>query len=200
MFKKFIVAAATAIVISACGNEVPEVKNPVPVGDQTEVGTESATPVENLKTKAVDQNDFHGQAKSSLAFLQEELNKATGKVPGIGKTTVLLDDNLTMIVRNELDGKIEETKANLKSLNADPKSLEVFPEGVKGEYPGFRMFVQKGKPQVEVTVNGKTNRQDYLEFFLAERSSVERVLSGLMQAVRSAQGNGIPAEAANSAK
>lgn len=200
MFRKFIIAAATAILISACGSEVPEVKNPVPVGDQTEVGTESATPVDNLKTKAVDQNDFHGQAKSSLAFLQEELNKATGKVPGIGKITVLLDDNLTMIVRNELDGKIEETKANLKSLNADPKSLEVFPEGVKGEYPGFRMFIQKGKPEVEVTVNGKTKSQDYLEFFLSERSSVERVLSGLMQAVRSAQGSGIPAEAAKSVK
>ncbi len=192
MFEKLIFAVGLALVFSACGNEVPEAKNPIPVGDQTTVGTEDSIATENLKAKGVSEDDLHGQAKSSLAFLQDELNKASGTVPGIGQATVLLDDNLMMIIRNEKDGKLEETKVNLKNLNPDPKSLQVFLEGTKSEFPGFRMFTLEEKPTVEVSSGGSSSRQNYIEFFLSNRSAVERALSGLMQAVRSAQGSGLP--------
>ncbi len=192
MFRNFILATAVIAVIFACGSDIPEEKNPVAVGDQTGIGSNSSRATDNLRESSVGEGDLYGQAKASLSYLQAELNNASGIVPGVGTVAVFIDDNLNLIMRNNAEGGIVETKVNLKSLNPDPKSLEIYPEGDKGSYPGFRMFTQNGKSVVEITKGGKTTRQDYLEIFLAERSSVERVISGLVQAVRSAQGAGIP--------
>ena len=178
--------AVIAAFFAACGSEVPDLKNPAPVTDRN-VGNVEGAGTDNLKAKAVGENDFYGQAKWALGALQEEYNQASGKVPGVGKVSVMVDENFTMIIRNDNGGQIEETKVNLNSLNDDLKSLEIYPEGVKTEFPGFRIPVLKGKPAVEVNKNGKMEKQDYLEIFLSERKSVERVISGLRQAMQSAQ-------------
>jgi hypothetical protein len=188
MFKKFIFSLLVCSVLAACGSDPTDMGSLEPVGTRPKM-QEGAKPTDALSSVAVHDTDLYGKVKWCLQALQEEYDKANGKVPGIGKVTVLLDQNLMLVIRNEADGGVIEKKVNMKDLEADPKTYEFIVDGVSGDFPGVKIPVIVGKPKVEITKNGgSSEKADKLEIILADRDSVERFLTSFLQAVQILQG------------
>ncbi len=188
MFKKFIFSLLVCSFLAACGSDSTDLASLEPVGTRPKM-QEGGKPTDALSSVAVHDTDLHGKVKWCLQALQEEYDKANGKVPGIGKVTVLLDQNLMVVIRNEADGGVIEKKVNMKDLQADPKTYEFIVDGVSGDFPGVKIPVMEGKPKVEITKNGgSSEKADKLEIILADRDSVERFLTSFLQAVQILQG------------
>jgi hypothetical protein len=186
MFKKFIFSLLVCSILAACASDSTDLSSLEPVGVRPKM-QEGAKPTDALSSVAVPDADMYGKVKWCLAALQEEYDKANGKVPGIGKVTVLLDKNLNVVIRNEGDGS--EKKVNMKDLESDPKKYEFIVDGVSGDFPGVKIPVMEGKPKVEISKNGgSAEKVEKLEIILADRESVERFLTSFLQAVQILQG------------
>lgn len=172
-----------------CGNDNPAVQNATPVGERQWIKSETGDRKEELKANAIPIDDTQALVRYSLQTLQEAYNKANGKVPNVGKVTVLVDDNLNMVLNNEQGLNTTTSVVNLKSLNSDPQKLGIIVNRNADEFPGLKIYVRQGEPKVEITKNGKDPvKQDFLEIILADRTDVERVASALLTAAESAQG------------
>lgn len=172
----------------ACGNDNPPDGNyrPVPENSRNPV---SADPMENLRAKAIPEDDIYARVSQSLVPLQEEYSKANGKVPGIGKVTVFVDEHMTLLIKNELNNDVYETKVNLKNLQSDGKGMRLVPDLSPGDFPGLRIFTIDNKPVVETYKNGKLiSTDDFWEIFLPTRENIERITPVMVQTIRIAQG------------
>lgn len=188
MVKKIVFSLLIGVVMAACSNDVPKLKNLEPVGVRP-TPTQGGKATEALSSVAVPDTDLRGKIKWCLSALQEEYEKANGKVPGVGKVTVLLDDNLTLVIRNEVDGGVIEQTVNMKDLEADPSKYEFIVDGDTNQFPGVKIPVIAGRPKVEISKNSAaTGKEDKLEIVLAEREHVQRFLTSFLQAVQILQG------------
>ena len=189
MIQKLLSLFALSLLLAACGNEIPPSKNAVEVGEKEWKTVESGKASDQMAANAIPDADVLGKVKWSLSGLREEYKKAEGVVPNIGKITLLIDENLTLIIKNEFEGKVYETRVNLKSLDPEASHLEVIVDENPGEFPGLKFPVLSGKPKVQKIENGIVqSKEDYLVIILADRTSVQQIISSMMYAIQAAHG------------
>lgn len=181
--------AALMVVFAACKNEPSnsyDEANAQAVGQDTDGAPAS---LEELKARALKEEDTYGRVKQSLVTLQNAYTQSEGKMPNRGKVTVFLDEHLTMLIKNEYKGDVFETKVNLKNLNPENGGMKLMPDLVEGEYPGLLIFTLEGKGKVEKYKNGKLISEDnQLEIYMPGRSSIEKITPALVQALNVAHG------------
>ena len=170
-----------AVLLSGCGQDSNTQTPDAPQATQAEP---VATPLEKLKANALEETDYIGRVRNSFAVVQQELTKAEGKIPSLGKVSVFVDDNFVLLIKNEKDGDVFETKVNLKDLDPNDGGMMLIPDMKSGEFPGIKMFVQQGKPGVQYLKNGKLEREDNkLEIYLPTRPDIEKIAPALSQAL-----------------
>ncbi len=193
MKKLMIVCFALAVLmVQSCAESNPDPQNAVEIKSRTEQEVKTGEkPTDVIRANAIAEGDAVGRAKWSLGRVQEELNASAGKVDGLGKVSVLLDDNMLLIIRNEYDGDTFEKRVNLANLIADPKQMEFVVDGKDGaHHPGVRIPTIEGKAPVEIFKNGsKKGSEDQLEILLGERRQVQLVVSAMTHAIKVAQGD-----------
>lgn len=184
MLYKFSFLIVFSLLIASCGNDAPESSNPEEVSAEWKK-VEGGKPADELEANAVADTDVVGKVKAALTTVQQQYDKAEGKVPGLGKVTLLVDENLMLIVRNEVDGKTFETRADLKSLDPETSHIGIILDQNPGEYPGFRVPVLSGESKV-LKMEGESvkSKEESLEIILASREDVERAVSAMMTAVQ----------------
>ncbi|MCF8244546.1 MAG: hypothetical protein K9J37_08290 [Saprospiraceae bacterium] len=172
----------------SCTSENPDVVNAEPVGDKVWIKSESGKKTDELKANASSEGEKKDMMSKALQTLQASYNAAKGKVPGVDDVTVLLDDNMNLLIENKSEGTTTTTQANLKSLDTDFKNIEIFSDVQGHSYPGFRVKVLPGKAKVVVLKNGVKDKElDYLEVILADRTDVHHSISALTMAAQIAQ-------------
>ena len=192
MLRSSILLLAFACIIFSCRRDNPDVVNATPVGDKVWKKTESGKKADELRANATKEDDIKGLATSSLQTLQQAYKAASGKVPGVGEVTVLVDDNLNLLIENKSGSNTTTTQVNLKSIDTDFKHLEIISNHQADVFPGFRIKVLPGQAKVVVLKNGSKEKElDYLEIYLAKRSDVEHSISAITLAAQAAQ-NSLP--------
>ncbi|MBK9016907.1 MAG: hypothetical protein IPM82_24180 [Saprospiraceae bacterium] len=188
MVRTSIFLFAFTCLLFSCKRDNPDVMNAQPVGDKDWVKTESGKKSDELKANSAKEGDIKGIAAKSLQTLQTAYKAASGKVPGVGDVTVLLDDNLNLIIENKSGLSTTTTQVNLKSIDTDFSHVEILSDAQGHEFPGFRIKVLPGKPKVSVSDGGaKGKEMDYLEVILSTRPDVEHSLSAITLAAQVAQ-------------
>lgn len=171
------------LTLSACNNE----KNQSAGNDQSPAAKTENTEtnaIEHLKENAVPENDYHKRVKNSFLPLQEEFRKAKGVVPGIGTMHVYVDKFYTLMLKNEIDGDVFETKVSLKHLNPNNGGMSLIPDREPGEFPAVRLHVLSGREGVEIWKNGELiSEEDALTIYLPDRKSVEKITPAIAQAL-----------------
>ena len=148
---------------------------------------EKPTSFEDMKASALSEDDVFGRAENSLIALQTELTKAEGKVPGLGKVTVFLDENLNMLLKNETSKETLETVVNLRHLN--PDGLRLIPDNAPGEYPGLAIAVLDGMPGVTIRKGREVvSEERELVIFLPQRHNIEAITAPISAALNVAHG------------
>ncbi|GAB4241916.1 MAG: hypothetical protein Kow0027_00010 [Saprospiraceae bacterium] len=179
---------AFAVFFFACGNDNPPDGNYAQV-PENEQSSASADPMADIRAKAIPEDDIYRRVSQSLVPLQEEYRKASGKIPGIGKVTVFVDEHLTVLIKNEVKGDVFETKFNLKNLQSEGSGMRLVPDLSPGEFPGLRIFTIDNKPLVETYKNGELiSTDDYFEIFLPARENIERITPVMVQTIKIAHG------------
>ncbi|MEK7256350.1 MAG: hypothetical protein AAB316_16470, partial [Bacteroidota bacterium] len=131
MFKIILFLATFAALLNACKNKpstagsnaenIASAASPdtvqmdgtnAPAGSQTTAQYNDA--VEKLKSQAIQETDYYGRVQASIVPLQEELTRAQGKIPSLGKVTVSVDEHFNLLIKNEKGKDVLEKKAPLK--------------------------------------------------------------------------------------
>ena len=122
MVKKSIYLFVFVSLFLSCTSENPDVVNAEPVGDKVWVKSESGKKTDELKANASSEGEQKEMMSKALQTLQAGYNASKGKVPGVDDVTVLLDDNMNLLIENKSGGTTTTTQANLKSLDTDFKN------------------------------------------------------------------------------
>ncbi len=188
-FFKIFAVLLSSLLYFACGNDTPPdgAYNPVP---ENQTADPVADPMAAIRANAIPEEDIYGRVSRSLIPLQEEYSKANGKIPGIGKVTIFVDEHLTLLIKNEVGSDVFETKVNLKKLQATGEGMRLVPDLSPGEFPGLRIFTVNNEPQVKIFKNGELiSTDDYLEIFLPARENIERITPVMVQTIKIAHGD-----------
>jgi hypothetical protein len=188
MVKNSIFLFALFSLFISCKRENPQVVNAAPVGESVWVKSETDKKTDELKANASDGGDPKGMMTKALQTLQSSYLASKGKVPNVDDVTVLIDDNLTLIIENKSGSNTTSTQVNLKSLDTDFKHIEILSDNQGNDHLGFRIKLLPGAAKVDVFKNGTKEKElDYLEVILAERSDVHRSISAVTMAAQIAQ-------------
>jgi len=187
-----ILVSLSTLFFQSCGESNPDPQNPVEIKSRTDQKvTTGGRPRDDFAANSVPVDDAVGRAKWSLGRVQEELTASAGQVKGLGKSTVLLDDNMLMVIKNEVDGDVYEKRVNLANLDADVKHMKFIVDNDPDRpNPGVQIPVLEGKAPVEIFKNGsKKDSKKYLEILLGERGQVQLVVSAMAHAIKVSQGD-----------
>ncbi|MBR9921412.1 MAG: hypothetical protein GYB31_11285 [Bacteroidetes bacterium] len=163
-----------------------------PVQDEsTEVQTETSQSgqdvLQNLREKALDENDRSGRLKASLKPIQEAFSASEAAMPDLEGVEVSIDDDCILRIVNHANGNIE-TRVDLNHL--DPKGFSLVPDATPDEFPGVRVQTLESAPLVEIYRNGELYTKDNeIVIKLKDRSAVERVTPVLLQTMMICRGD-----------
>jgi hypothetical protein len=181
---------ALSLAIFSCQNEpktTTETSTPTPSNTSSPMPTSAA---ERLKAVALEETDYIGRVRDLVNDLQEEYVRAGGKVDGVGKVTVTVDDSFNLLIDNKLDGQTHLTKVNLKDLKHKENGMSAIPESATNKFPGLRIETLGGKQKVQHLKNGKLEKEEnFITFFLTDRAAVEKVVPSMFQAINIATGD-----------
>jgi hypothetical protein len=196
MLKISASAVAILFMLISCNRENPDVVNAKPVGEKATIQLDSATNSENLAANSAQEGDLKGVATKALQPLQTVYKAASGKVPGIGEVTIMVDDNLNLIIENKAGSGSTTSTVNLRSIDTKMENIEIIPNKDDNKFPGFKIKTLPGQPKVAILKNGTKEKDlDYLEIFMAERQDVHKAITSLIFAAQAAQSS-LPAEGA----
>jgi hypothetical protein len=151
--------------------------------------SEELTGTAALAARAVEETDYLGRVRMSLSKVQEVYNQAEGKMPGMGKVALSIEDDFDLIIENKQEGDVIRTEVNLKHLNPQDGGMMLLPDTKPGEFPGLRMIVLEGKPGVSVFKNGKLEKElRFLDIYMPSRPDIEAiapVFSSMLNAINS---------------
>ncbi len=188
MTKKILLFIFGFSFILSCKNEpsTPENTQPViPVESNQLTGG-----LKDLKSQALDESDMFGRVNQSLGVLQKEFQVSSQTNSDMGKMTVFVDEKFTVLMRNEKDGKVFDTKVNLKNLNPENGSFRLIPNVELNDLPGFAISVIEGKEGVERSKDGEiiAKNERELQIFMATRQNIETVVPAFVQALNVVHG------------
>lgn len=188
MVRNSIFLFAFISLILSCKRENPNVVNATPVGENAWVKSESGKNTDDLKANSSSGGDPKGMMTKALQTLQASYTHAKGKVPGVDDVTVLIDDNMNLIIENKAGSSTSAKQVNLKNLDTDFSHIEIISDSQGNAHPGFRIKVLPGQAKVDVLKDGSKEQDlDYLEVILYDRDDVHRSISALTMAAQIAQ-------------
>lgn len=194
MLKNSFQLAVLTLLIYACNHDNPEVVNANPVGEKQVIEVESGKQSDQLQANAVLEGDIKGIATKALQSLQMVYKNASGKVTDVGDVTVMVDDNLNLIIENKSGSTTTSKLVNLRSIDTEMSHVEIIPDKEGNKFPGFKIKTKPGSSKVDILNNGTKEKElDYLEIYLAERKDVHKALTSIMFAAQAAQ-QSLPAE------
>ncbi len=190
MSKYFLFTALiiTLLAFYGCGSEPsPSTENATPV---PEADGQFSGSLEELKANALDEGDIFGRVNHSLGVMQKEFQISRNLNPALGKVTVFVDEKFTILIRRELDGKVTDTKVNLKNLNPENGGMRLIPDQNADELPGFAVAVIDGLEGVEIIEDNKTvsKNERELKIYMASRENVQNVIPAFVQALHVVHG------------
>lgn len=178
----------TLSLLAACGSDThPEgTMKEVPAAQPAQT---SADPMAEIRSKAIPEDDIFGRIQNSLIPLQEAYRNAEGKVPGIGKVTLYVDEHMNFLMKNVVGNDVFEIRFNLKDLQGSGEGMRLVPDTAPGEFPGLRIFTEGNKPLVKTYKNGELiDQSDHFEIFLPTRPDIERITPVMVQTIKIAKG------------
>ncbi len=189
----FFFLAISVILLPACGGDLENAEKIQPRAEQQQQQPSAElTPTQQLKSSAIREDDVLGQAKYSLGALQSAYNASKNTVVGQGDVTVQLAEDFTLSIQNNVDGDSYEQRVNLTALSADLKSFEWIVDNEDVPNPGVKIPVLSGQDGVQRLKNGTVeSTEDYLEIILSDRVMVQKVVSGLLHAIRASRGEAL---------
>ncbi len=188
MFRISIFFFLFTSVLFSCNRENPDVVNAQAVGEKKIIPVEEGSKSDELRANSVSEGDVKAVAKRALQSLQEAYKRSSGKVPDVGDVTVMVDDNLNLLIENKSGLSTTTTQVNLASIDTDFKNIEIMPDKDGNKFPGFRIKTLSGKPKVAILKNGtKEKEMDYLEIYMSSRDDVHKSLSSITLAAQAAQ-------------
>jgi len=141
--------------------------------------------VQKLKEVAIDEDDMFGRISSGIYTVDAEFDKSENLMPDLGKVKVTIDENCLLVIKNERDGNIFETRVNLKDLDTKSGSIRLLPDREEGSFPGISFSTINQEAVVEVIKNGEVITKDNaLEIHLATREGIEKIAPALLQTIR----------------
>lgn len=184
---QLLLAFVTVSLLAACGSDShPEgTMKEVPAAQTT---TPQADPMAEIRSKAIPEDDIFARVQNSLIPLQEAYRSAEGKVPGIGKVTLYVDEHMNFLMKNVVGNDVFEVRLNLKDLQGSGEGMRLVPDMGPGEFPGLRIFTQGNKPLVKTYKNGELiDQSDHFEIFLPTRPDIERITPVMVQTIKIAR-------------
>ena len=172
------------LLIGACKqSENPPVSEETPVEDSTQSGKEI---LDDLRDKAVSEDDLLGRLRSSLIPVQEEFARSENSMPQLSGVEVSVDENCQLTILNKAEGEIA-TKVNLGQLNTEGFSL--IPDMTEDEFPGVRVSTLDEAAVVEIYRNGELlQKNNELVIHLVDRPAIERITPVILQMIMICQG------------
>ena len=181
MYKKLLVLMLS-LAVFGCTEEKPVASS----DSETEINSGEAPAtksgkelLEELKAKAVDENDIEARLAGSIEPLREEYTKSAKAMSTLKDVAVSIDADCNLLIENSAKGK-GLTKVNLKQL--DTEGFGLIPDLNPEEYPGLRIKSIDEAPVVEEYLDGQlVNKNNELIIHLATRESIERITPVMLQ-------------------
>jgi hypothetical protein len=192
MMKKLMLPLIASLFF-ACQNEpakegASNAANPeTPSGESP---TSDASALENMKGIALEESDTLGRIRQSFIALQEEFEKAKGKVPDVGDVKISVTERFDLVIQNTFGGHVYITKVNIKDLKRKDGGMNLLPDFPPREFPGLKIYVKEGSPNVQRYKDGNLEKEEnFIEFYLKDRPSIEKVVPAIVQAMNLANGH-----------
>ncbi len=174
--------------LAACKEENAETQQQLPRENQTVVGEQKEPsgkdPLENLRERAVREDDKAGRIAATLIPLREAFAKAEKEGGGTLWKNVQIEmaEDCILHLFNQARGN-EEIRVDLTRLNINGFSL--IADRAEGEYPGLRIRTIGGQAAVEIYRNGKLAESlEALEIYMPERKHIEQITPIMVQLLR----------------
>lgn len=183
MFKLFLMRLQYAfflslILMAACANDP---KEPTSESASENGLISGADLIQQLRDKAIDENDWIGRLESSIQPIQEEFTASDAAMEEIKNVTVRVDEACNLVITNFAAGKVE-TRVNL--LNLDRNNLKLIADNNPGEFPGIRVFTKGEQDLVETWQDDKlVGKSNELVIKMASRQSIERIAPVVIQTI-----------------
>lgn len=126
------------------------------------------TPIEQLKSRAVEEGDIYGRLQPTATVLQEEYARSEKSIPNLKNVQVSIDADCLLTIVNQANGG-ETRRINLRNL--DPQGFSLIPDQNAGDFPGLRIRAREGASESELII------------YMADRPAIERITPYLLQAV-----------------
>ncbi len=192
MMKKLMLPLI-ASVLFACQNDPVTEGTPTAAKPETpnvEAASANASPLEKMKDIALEESDTLGRIRQSFIALQEEFEKAKGKVPDVGDVKISVTERFDLLIQNTYGGHVYITKVNIKDLKRKDGGMNLLPDFPPREFPGLKIYVTEGRPNAQRYKDGKLEKEEnFIEFYLKDRPSIERVVPAIVQAMNIANGH-----------
>ncbi|MCC6726006.1 MAG: hypothetical protein IT258_15985 [Saprospiraceae bacterium] len=188
--KKLFFSLALSSLFLACKNEPSTTKSEAPAAENpATIIDPNSTPAESIMTAALEESDTLGRLRQSFIPLQEEFNKSKGIVPEVGDVTVTVDEQLNLLIENKLDGHVYLSKVKIRDLKRRDGGILLLPDFPPRKHPGLKIKVKEGRPKVQLFKDGKLEKEEeFIEFTLKDRPSMERVVPAIVQAMNISKG------------
>lgn len=142
--------------------------------------------LEELKARAVDENDIQGRLQPTATVMQEEFSRSEALMPTIEAVSVGIDANCMLTISNRANGG-EVIRVDLRAL--DDKRLRLIPDLTEGSFPGLQIATIDDQPVVQVLKNGSVvDTRSELVIYLADRPAIERITPYIVQALHICKG------------
>jgi len=192
MMKKLLFPLLVSLIF-ACQNDPAQEGTSTAANPETLSGEALATnasPLEKMKDIALEESDTLGRIRQSFIALQEEFEKAKGKVPDVGEVKISVTERYDLLIQNTYGGHVYITKVNIKDLKRKDGGMNLLPDFPPREFPGLKIYVIEGRPNVQRYKDGNLEKEEnFIEFYLKDRPSIERVVPAIVQAMNIANGH-----------
>ncbi|RMG85023.1 MAG: hypothetical protein D6714_06790 [Bacteroidetes bacterium] len=146
------------------------------------------TPLDELRERAIPEEDIMSRIEQGLAVIQGEFDRSAPKMPDLGKVTIDHDLDCNLIIRNEKDGNVYETRVNMNDLETGQGGFRLDPDFEPDDFPGLIVSTKNDAPKVHLFKNGKeTTTDNELKIYLVDRPAIEKIAPALLQTIRICQ-------------
>lgn len=185
--KKLIIPLAFASLFLACQNE--PANGDTGAVQSAEAPKTAGTPLEEMQAIALEETDTLGRLRQSFVALQEEFIKSKGIVPEVGDVMVTVDEQFNLLIENKLNGHVYLTKVKIRDLRRKDGGLLLLPDFPPRKHPGLKINLKDGSPKAQLYIDGQLDKEEnYIEFSLKDRPSMERVVPAIVQAMNIVNG------------
>ncbi len=177
-----------AVAVSACTDESEPQSaqdTPAPAATQEE---QALDPLTALRQQAVPEDDLPARVAGRIAVVAEEIYRDAANGSPLWKNPTVVVEDCVLTITNEADGQPERIVVPLAKLDVR-NGFRLIPDRGDNPYPGMAVATIDGEPVVEVTWNGRTQRDNEFSIKLLTREQFERLVPALVHAVRLCDGS-----------